>query len=214
MANRSAKKILLAEDEEFTRTLLTDSLKNYGMEVTSVGTVTEALSIIDKVDPHAVLADLNFGFGPDGADLLTKVNEERPWTGMVVMTAHASPELALHGNSRIPENAVYLIKSDIRNIEKLIGAIDESIEKTGKFELPNQNDSGKLQLSATQAEVLRMIAQGLSNASIAKERGITLRAAEALIQRTFSALGIKGDPDVNSRLVAVKMWQQGKVFVK
>ena len=91
---------------------------------------------------------------------------------------------------------------------------ESSIEKTGKFEMPSQSDSGKLQLSATQAEVLRLIAHGLSNASIAKERDITLRAAEALIQRTFSALGIKGDPDVNSRLVAVKMWQQGKVFVK
>ena len=69
MANNSAKKILLAEDEEFTRTLLAETLKNYGMNVTSVGTVTEALAIIDEVDPHVVLADLNFGFGPDGADL-------------------------------------------------------------------------------------------------------------------------------------------------
>jgi hypothetical protein len=214
MANNSAKKILLAEDEEFTRTLLAETLKNYGMNVTSVGTVTEALAIIDEVDPHVVLADLNFGFGPDGADLLTKVHEERPWTGMVVMTAHASPELALHGNSRLPDHAVYLVKSDLSNIDKLIGAIDESIERTGKFELPSRNDGDKIQISATQAEVLRMLAQGLSNASIAKERDITLRAAEALIQRTFSALGIKGDPDLNSRLVAVKMWQQGKVIVK
>ena len=116
MANNSAKKILLAEDEEFTRTLLAETLKNYGMHVTSVGTVTEALSIIDEVDPHVVLADLNFGFGPDGADLLAKVHEERPWTGMVVMTAHASPELALHGNSRVPDHAVYLVKSDLSNI--------------------------------------------------------------------------------------------------
>ena len=59
-----------------------------------------------------------------------------------------------------------------------------------------------------------MLADGLSNASIAKERDITLRAAEALIQRTFIALGVNGDPNVNPRVVAVRMWQQGKVAVK
>ena len=64
------------------------------------------------------------------------------------------------------------------------------------------------------AEILRMIADGLSNASIAEARGITLRAAEALIQRTFAALGVNGDPSVNPRVVAVRMWHQGKVAVK
>ncbi|MSY02835.1 MAG: hypothetical protein F2672_03925 [Actinobacteria bacterium] len=69
-------------------------------------------------------------------------------------------------------------------------------------------------MSATQGEILRMIADGLSNAAIARERGVTLRAAEALIQRTFSALGVKGDPDLNSRVIAVRLWQQGKVVVR
>ena len=58
-----------------------------------------------------------------------------------------------------------------------------------------------------------MIADGLSNASIAKERNITLRAAEALIQRTFQALGVNGDPSVNPRVVAGRMWHQGQVAV-
>ena len=80
--------------------------------------------------------------------------------------------------------------------------------------MPSSDNSGKVQISAAQAEVLRMLAHGMSNVSIAKQRDITLRAAEALIQRTFIALGIKGDPDLNSRLVAVQMWQQGKVIVK
>jgi DNA-binding NarL/FixJ family response regulator len=74
--------------------------------------------------------------------------------------------------------------------------------------------SEKITITASQAEILRMIADGLSNASIAKERDITLRAAEALIQRTFQALGVNSDPTVNPRVVAVRMWHQGKVAVK
>jgi hypothetical protein len=41
-----------------------------------------------------------------------------------------------------------------------------------------------------------------------------LRAAEALVQRTFAALGVNGDPTINPRVAAVRMWQQGKVVVK
>lgn len=93
-------------------------------------------------------------------------------------------------------------------------AIEESIEKTGKFQSSFTASSEKITITASQAEILRMIADGLSNASIAKERNITLRAAEALIQRTFLALGVNGDPNVNPRVVAVRMWHQGKVAVK
>jgi DNA-binding NarL/FixJ family response regulator len=93
-------------------------------------------------------------------------------------------------------------------------AVEESIVKTGKLEKPSKNNEDQFVISATQGEILRMIADGLSNAAIARERGVTLRAAEALIQRTFSALGVKGDPDLNSRVIAVRLWQQGKVVVK
>lgn len=211
---KSAIKVLLVEDEDFTRTLIRDSLMKIGMHVIDVGTVQDALAVMDDFDPHVVVSDLDLGPGPDGADLLYKVEQTRPWTGMVVLTAHASPELALHGASRIPENATYLVKSQISSSEYLKSAIEESIVHPGATGNIKKNSENQYVISATQGEILRMIADGLSNAAIARERNVTLRAAEALIQRTFAALGVKGDPDVNSRVVAVRLWQQGKVVVK
>jgi DNA-binding NarL/FixJ family response regulator len=133
---------------------------------------------------------------------------------MVIMTAHASPELAINDASRIPDPTVYIVKSEIKTISNLLLAIEESIEKTGKFEKSFVASSEKITITASQAEILHMLADGLSNASIAKERGITLRAAEALIQRTFIALGVNGDSNINPRVVAVRMWHQGKVAVR
>lgn len=207
-------KVLLIEDEEFTRTLLRDSLSKIGMNVLDVASVQAALAVIEEFDPHVVISDLDLGPGPDGADLLYKIEQTRPWTGMVVLTAHASPELALHGASRIPESATYLVKSQITSMDYLKSAIEESISRPGNVNAINKNAEDQYVISATQGEILRMIADGLSNAAIARERNVTLRAAEALIQRTFAALGVKGDPDVNSRVVAVRLWQQGKVVVK
>jgi DNA-binding NarL/FixJ family response regulator len=207
-------KVMLVEDEEFTRNMVGEMLTTSGVTVTSVASVAQALATIDAFDPHVVLTDLDLGHGPDGADLLLKVFKERPWTGMVIMTAHASPELAISDSSRIPDPTVYIVKSEIKSISNLLLAIEESIEKTGKFQTNFVASGEKITVTASQAEILRMIADGLSNASIAKERDITLRAAEALIQRTFQALGVNGDPSVNPRVVAVRMWHQGKVAVK
>ena len=212
--NSKGFKVMLVEDEEFTRNMVAEMLTNSGVTVSSVDTVAKAIATIDSFDPHVVLTDLDLGHGPDGADLLLKVFKDRPWTGMVIMTAHASPELAISDASRIPDPTVYIVKSEIKSIANLLLAIEESIERTGKFQKSVAAVSEKITITASQAEILRMIADGLSNASIAKERDITLRAAEALIQRTFQALGVNSDPTVNPRVVAVRMWHQGKVTVK
>ena len=207
-------RVLLVEDEDFTRTMVGEMLSASGITVRPVASVAEALNVMDEFDPNVVLTDLDLGNGPDGADLLTKVAEERPWTGMVVMTAHASPELAINDASRIPEQAGYIVKSEIHSIQNLISVIQESIIMPGNFNGSDSESEEKITITTSQAEILRMIADGLSNTSIAEARGISLRAAEALIQRTFVALGVNGDSSINPRVVAVRKWQQGKVVVK
>lgn len=207
-------RVLLVEDEDFTRTMVSEMLTASGINVLPVASVAEALKSIDEFDPHVVLTDLDLGHGPDGADLLTKVAEDRPWTGMVIMTAHASPELAINDVSRIPEQAGYIVKSELNSIHSLVSIIQESIIMPGNFNGSDNVGEEKVTITSSQAEILRMIADGLSNTAIAEARGITLRAAEALIQRTFAALGVNGDSSINARVAAVRMWQQGKVAVK
>jgi DNA-binding NarL/FixJ family response regulator len=207
-------RVLLVEDEDFTRTMVSEMLSASGINVLPVASVAEALKSMDEFDPHVVLTDLDLGHGPDGADLLTKVAEDRPWTGMVIMTAHASPELAINDVSRIPEQAGYIVKSELNSIHSLVSIIQESIIMPGNFNGSDNVGEEKVTITSSQAEILRMIADGLSNAAIAESRGITLRAAEALIQRTFAALGVNGDSSINARVAAVRMWQQGKVAVK
>ena len=194
--------------------MVSEMLTASGINVLPVASVAEALKSMDEFDPHVVLTDLDLGHGPDGADLLTKVAEDRPWTGMVIMTAHASPELAINDVSRIPEQAGYIVKSELNSIHSLVSIIQESIIMPGNFNGSDNVGEEKVTITSSQAEILRMIADGLSNTAIAEARGITLRAAEALIQRTFAALGVNGDSSINARVAAVRMWQQGKVAVK
>jgi DNA-binding NarL/FixJ family response regulator len=208
-------KVLVVEDEEFTRTMISQYLSTVGMSVEAVGSVKEALKVIDAFDPNVVMTDLDLGPGPDGADLLTRVDQDRPWVGLVVLSSHASPTLAIPTGNRIPDRAIYMVKSNLRDTSELVEAIENSIKTiptaTTVADLKNKT---RLVISPAQGEILRLMAEGLSNAAIANRRGVTLRAAESLVQRTISALGIQPNPDTNPRVLAVRLWQQGRVTIK
>ena len=62
--------------------------------------------------------------------------------------------------------------------------------------------------------IITILAIGVVIVLLAKKRGTSLRAAETLVQRTFASMGIKNDEDFNPRVLAVRMWQQGKVVIK
>ena len=208
-------RVLVAEDEEFTLNLLREVLEGANFQVEAVKSVAEAIERVASFDPHAVVTDLNFGVaGPSGADLLQFIEKEHPWVGKVVLTSHASPALAIPNGVAIPEDVTYLVKSELGAISDLVGAVEDSISHSATHHARPEMENDRIVMSSTQGEILLLLAEGYTNAAIARKRGTSLRATETLVQRTFASLGIKSDEDFNPRVLAVRMWQQGKVVVK
>jgi DNA-binding NarL/FixJ family response regulator len=58
-------------------------------------------------------------------------------------------------------------------------------------------------LTKKQIEVLRLMAQGKSNAQIADIRGTTVKAVEDAIRRACEAIGVDNSVDGNTRTAAV-----------
>ena len=215
MAAEFHRRVLIAEDEEFTLNLLSELLSAADFEVMAVATVSEAISQIESFDPHAVITDLNFGVtGPSGADLLDYLDKNHPWIGKVILTSHASPNLALPRGTELPPNVIYLVKSELQSIASLGTAINDSIAKINETVIKPVLDNSRIVVSETQGEILRLMAEGFTNQAIATRRGTSLRATEALVQRTFSSLGLKPDDEFNPRILAVRMWQEDKVVIK
>ena len=69
-------------------------------------------------------------------------------------------------------------------------------------------------MTPSQAEIILLMAQGLSNAGIAERRNTSVRAAEAIVQRTIASLGIEADGMINPRVMAINLWLQGKIVVR
>jgi DNA-binding NarL/FixJ family response regulator len=211
----SSLKILVVEDDGFTRALVGDSLRGLNHEVTDVASVSAAMQSLARTDFNVVITDLDLGHGPSGADLLERINEDQPWMGMVALTSHSSPELAIGRGTQIPPSTIYLVKSELKDVKGLEGAIADSL--SGAPQPASQKaaaaSDARMVVTRSQADVLRMLAQGLATARIAESRKTSVRATEMMVQRLYEKLGLKASADRDPRISAVIMWQQGRVRV-
>lgn len=209
-------RVVIADDDAFTLSLVSGGLEGKGFAVTSATSVAQALEAVRTVDPHAIISDLNFGTTETGAELLRHVAEEFPWVGLVVLTSHRSPELAVANPEKIPAGAVYLVKSQLGRIDDLVDAVHRAI--SGQPVEDNEDDEDGLDdvpiVTAAQAEVLRMLAKGASTRALAEARGTTVRAVETMLHRLFLALGLDTSENANPRVAAVTMWQRGGIRVR
>ena len=64
-------RVLVAEDEEFTLSLLREVLEGANFQVEAVKSVAEAIERVSVFDPHVVITDLNFGVNEPSGTLLS-----------------------------------------------------------------------------------------------------------------------------------------------
>lgn len=205
-------RVLVVEDDSFTKQLVSSSLSSQGFLVESAKSVREALDKFRDFEPHAVVSDLDLGETVSGVDLLNRVFEDAPWTGLIALTAHASPELASHGT--LPEEVIYLVKSQINDLSEIGIAVRGAIAGQVDTLEREQLEDDQIAVSASQADVLRLMAEGLTNSAIAEQRQTSQRAVENLIQRTFKTLNLTKGAGYSPRMEAVRLWRQGKIVVR
>jgi len=208
-------RVVVADDDAFTTSLVSGGLGAKGFVVVTATTTSEAWQLVCSTEPHALVCDLNFGPGESGVSLLSRVRSEFPWVGIVVLTSHSSPSLAVDDAADLPEGVVYLVKSKLSGIEDLAAAVMRSIsgDDDGRPE-PTESTGESILVTSAQADVLRLLAEGASTRAVAEHRGTTTRAAETMLARLYLSLGVDGDEQSNPRVAAVRLWQQGRVSVR
>jgi len=117
------RRVLVVEDEDFTRAAVASVLESAGFNVKVVGAASEALRALHEFDPHALVTDLDLGAGPSGVDLACRVAQDRPWVGLVILTAHQSVELAVGAAETLPSGSVMLVKSRLDSMLDIADAI-------------------------------------------------------------------------------------------
>ena len=164
--------------------------------------------------PELIITDLDLGPGPTGIDLINKMDKEFPEIKLAVLTAHSSPNLVDIRFKGLPSRVQYIVKADLHASNSFENILKNAFEQKTTITSYKTKPVDAIYLSNTQAELLKLIAQGLSNQAIADKRGTTLRAVEALINRTYQALKLNENDSMNLRVEAVKLWKSSKIHVK
>lgn len=197
-------RVVVADDHSLTLQGVSDSLLSHGMSVVGRGkTAAEAVELVKKHRPDALVTDLDFGPGPTGLDIAESLRASFPRLGIVVLSAYGDPRL--HSESLViaPAGVVYLIKQQVASTAQLAEAIRVSIDKAAKAEA---GELPAINLTSGQIAVLRLVAKGLSNHAIAQELSVTEDSVSKTINRMLKRLGIAQDSGVNSRAALLQSY--------
>jgi DNA-binding NarL/FixJ family response regulator len=211
----ATQKLMVVEDNQFMRALISELLEKQGFEVQAVDTTSAAVKLAASFDPDAAILDVELGTGPNGFDLARILRESNPEIGLLFLTNIPEPKTIGVDNRSIPKDAAYLVKESVGNIELLLKAIKASLRGRVGAELRQDREVHSLSnLSRSQLDLLHMAALGLSNTEIAQRRGTTVRAVENLFKRAIDAAGIEVGPGEHGRVLAVRKYIETVVLPK
>lgn len=203
--NQFNRKVLVVEDDALLRSLITSKLLADGFIVEATDSAATARKIADDFDPDVALLDIELGNGPTGIDLALVLRKNQPEIALVFLTHIPEPRVVGIDNRKVPKNAAYLAKDRITDPTMLSSAIDAALRgKAGRDFRDDKRDYPLAELSRSQLAVLQMVALGMSNSEIAKERDTTVRAVENLVKRAFEAAGIDAESGGNPRVNAAR----------
>jgi len=192
--------VLLLEDDRGYATLVADNLNHRGFEVSLAHSAGQALELAAVKKPAVLVADVYLGPGPSGLDVGQRMQESLPNLKVVYLTNVKEPRLVEGAEDFKMGSAAYLHKDRLVNPEFLSDVIKSRLTggKRTTFRDDRDSNSRLADLTATQIEVLRLMAAGQGNAEIAHVRGTSQRAVETIQQRILAVLNI----DHPSRSVA------------
>lgn len=201
------RRLLVVEDEPLAANLLRNALAGSAFDVETARSAADARAVLRRFDPDVVLVDINLGAGPTGIDLAHIVSREHPGVGIVVMTRYPDLPSAGYEDDDLPAGAGFLHKEAIEDPAELVQAIDAVLAEQADAVRQDRDPERPLgQLTSSQVEVLRMMAQGFDNGAIAERRACSRSSIENLCAEIYRRLEIPSRGDLNPRVEAIRMY--------
>lgn len=208
-------RVLLVEDEGLYREMLTISLQSVP-EIQVVGAVADgkaAIAAARDLKPAVILLDIDLGEGDSGITVGLEIRRMNRDTGIVLLSNHkakqylqAIPTPEAHGWS-------YVLKRSISDLQTLVRAVQGAalglmvLDPLISQELAPRKGSRLSNLTPRQLEVLRLVAQGYSNAAIARELSLAHKSVENYLTGIYQELRVwEGDSPGHPRVKAVLLY--------
>lgn len=192
--------VVIADDHRLTAHSIADSLKARGYQISAVTYgVPDALAAIAEHSPQVLISDLDMGPGPTGADLIARMANVHPKMAIVLLTAYEDPKLLAPGMPALPSRVVYRVKHQLGDLDELESAVQLALSYASGEERPPKGNAGQ-PLTEAQANLLRLIAQGLSNQAISEALSMSPDSVAKSINRLAKRLGVSKTESTNVRV--------------
>ena len=215
-------RVVIAEDNylirEGTRRLLEDSGE---VEVlAAVGSGEELIDAVNRLEPDAVLTDIRMPRNGstdqpsmEGIEAAHAIKAKHPTVGVVVLSQYVDETYAFELLRNGTNGLAYLLKDRIGDLDRVLEAlrevvaggsvIDQRVIDALVARRARIADSPLAALTPRELDVLREMAQGRANATIAETLSLSESAVGKHVNSIFSKLGLSGETQQHRRVAAV-----------
>jgi DNA-binding NarL/FixJ family response regulator len=209
----SRTRVVLADDDVLLRAGLAGLLERSGFDVVGqCGDADELLAIVREHRPELAIVDIRMppSHTTEGIEAAHVIREELPDTAIVVLSAHVQVERAMD----LLANGVrsgYLLKSRVTDVDEFIDTLERIVRGASVVDpvlvqelvAARRVDDPLDVLSPREREVLSLMAEGRSNAGIARQLWITEGTVEKHVHSILNKLRLPATEDDQRRVLAV-----------
>jgi serine/threonine-protein kinase PknK len=208
-----ATTVVLADDDVLLREGLASLLERSGYEVAGqAGTGEELIDLVRASVPDLVIIDIRMPptNTTEGLDAALVIRKEFPEMGILVLSAHVEMHHAMEllaGGRGIG----YLLKSRVTDVDDFMEALGRIVKGGSTIDpglvqelvAAQRVDDPLARLSAREREVLGLMAEGRSNAGIARRLWVSEGTVEKHVRSILAKLGLEEAGDDHRRVLAV-----------
>jgi DNA-binding NarL/FixJ family response regulator len=208
---------VIAEDAVLLRDGLAHILRRSGCEVVAeVGDADSLLSAVERERPDIVVTDVRMPprFADEGLVAALELRRRRPGFPVLVLSHHVE-----HGCAaelvRSGDGVGYLLKDRVGEVAQFVSAVAE-VAAGGTVLDPEvvrrllTARSPVDALTPREREVLALVAEGRSNAAIARRLVVTEAAVAKHVNAILTKLDLPPEPDDHRRVLAVLAFLRGR----
>jgi DNA-binding NarL/FixJ family response regulator len=213
-------RVVLAEDDVLLREGLASLLQRSGFEVVGqAGDATRLLALVAEQTPDLVVVDIRMPptHTAEGLDAARQIRQQQPQIGILVLSAHVEVDHAMEllASGR---GVGYLLKSRVTDVEEFLDTLGR-IARGGSVVDPTlvaelvaarHRDDPLAELSAREREVLALMAEGRSNAGIARRLWVTEGTVEKHVRAVLSKLPLAESSEDHRRVLAVLTYLESR----
>ena len=207
-------RLVLADDAALIRQALAELLQRAGLEVVAqAGNAPSLLRAVEDHQPDIAIVDIRMPptQTTEGIRAALQIRERFPAVGILLLSTHTEINDAVELFSATASSVGYLLKDSVSDLDELTSALTRISQGGTVFDpklvaelLGRARRADPLDvLTPREREVVGLMAEGQSNAGIAKALWITHGAVEKHIKHIFSKLGIPATLDAHRRVLAV-----------